>query len=92
MQREDSQKKMTRLACYAIVGPMKLISILAIASLALTQTATAAEPATPEHSGLAVGQKAPSFTLKDQKSRDISLESLLKNGPVALVFFRSADW
>jgi peroxiredoxin len=35
---------------------------------------------------------APAFTLKDQHGRDVSLDSLLKKGPVALVFHRSADW
>lgn len=42
--------------------------------------------------GLAVGQKAPMFTLKNQNGNDVSLESLLKKGPVAVVFYRSADW
>lgn len=51
-----------------------------------------ASAAAPEKNGLAVGQKAPAFTLKDQNDRDVSLESLLKKGPVALVFHRSADW
>ena len=41
---------------------------------------------------LSVGTSAPAFTLKDQRDRDLSLESLLKKGPVALVFHRSADW
>ena len=41
---------------------------------------------------LAVGQKAPPFTLKDQNGHDQSLEELLVKGKVALVFFRSADW
>ena len=54
--------------------------------------AVAAAPASPETTGLAVGQKAPWFTLKGQNDRDVSLATLLKKGPVALVFFRSADW
>ena len=60
--------------------------------LLMTLAGTAAEPAAPEKTGLAVGQKAPAFTLKDQNDRDVALESLLKKGPVALVFYRSADW
>jgi len=74
---------------------MKLIRVaiaLSISGFFLAQTATPAEPAAPEHTGLDVGEKAPSFTLKDQANHDVSLESLLKKGPVALVFFRSADW
>jgi hypothetical protein len=51
-----------------------------------------AVPAAPEKTGLAVGEKAPDWTLKDQYSQNQSLNSLLKKGPVALVFYRSADW
>jgi len=42
--------------------------------------------------GLAVGQKAPSFSLPDQFGNVQTLDSLKgKNGTV-LLFFRSADW
>jgi cytochrome oxidase Cu insertion factor (SCO1/SenC/PrrC family) len=74
---------------------MKLIRLaLALCSFGflLTQTASAAEAAAPEKTGPAVGKMAPSFNLKDQTNHDVSLESLLKKGPVAVVFFRSADW
>ena len=72
--------------------PTRLDVTLAACWLLLASVASAAEPAAPEKTGLAVGQKAPAFTLKDQNDRDVSLESLLKKGPVALVFHRSADW
>ena len=40
-----------------------------------------------------VGDKAPSFLLKDQNGQERSLESLLDaDGYLALVFYRSADW
>jgi peroxiredoxin len=52
----------------------------------------AGDGATPENSGLPVGERAPAFTLKDQHGDSVSLASLLQKGPVALVFFRSADW
>ena len=39
-----------------------------------------------------IGQRAPSFTLKDQNDNEVSLDSLLKKGPVAVIFLRSADW
>lgn len=45
-----------------------------------------------EPPGLEVGTRAPAFKLKDQKGRDVALGDLLKKTPVALVFFRSADW
>ncbi len=60
--------------------------------LVLAASADAAVPASPEKTGLVVGQRAPGFTLKDQNARDVSLAALLKKGPVALVFFRSAEW
>jgi len=42
--------------------------------------------------GLAVGEKAPEFELKDQQGRSQSLEGILAKGNAALVFYRSADW
>ncbi len=89
------RKKVTRLAgndTLAGVKSIRLAIALAIYGFMVGPPASAAEPAAPEHTGLAVGQKAPSFTLKDQTGRDVSLDALLKKGPVALVFFRSADW
>ncbi len=49
-------------------------------------------PAYPIKAGLAVGQKAPAFKLKGHDGKEYSLADLLKNGKVALVFYRSADW
>ncbi len=45
-----------------------------------------------EHPGVKVGEKAPGFTLEDQQGKERSLDELLKQGNVALVFHRSADW
>lgn len=42
--------------------------------------------------GIAVGKKAPTFKLKDQKGKEQSLDELLKKHNVAIVFYRSADW
>ena len=42
--------------------------------------------------GLSPGDKAPDFTLKNQDGKDIKLSDMLKDGNVALVFYRSADW
>jgi len=50
------------------------------------------QQAPPPELGLRLGQHAPAFTLRDQDNHEVSLEALLKKGPVALVFFRSADW
>jgi hypothetical protein len=48
----------------------------------------AARPA-GEQPGLAIGIKAPAFTLEDQNGAKQSLDELRKNGPVAIVFSRS---
>jgi cytochrome oxidase Cu insertion factor (SCO1/SenC/PrrC family) len=50
------------------------------------------KPAPEEQTGLKVGAKAPKFTLKDQEGMERALDEFLKNGKVALVFYRSADW
>jgi cytochrome oxidase Cu insertion factor (SCO1/SenC/PrrC family) len=50
------------------------------------------KPASEGQTGLKVGEKAPKFTLKDQRGEDRSLDEYLKKGKVAVVFFRSADW
>jgi cytochrome oxidase Cu insertion factor (SCO1/SenC/PrrC family) len=54
--------------------------------------ARAADPAPEEKTGPKVGEKAPEFTLKDQAGKERALKELLKDGPVALVFYRSASW
>jgi hypothetical protein len=43
-------------------------------------------------SGVAIGQTAPDFELKDQNGRTHSLKSLMGRKGVLLVFTRSADW
>ena len=68
---------------------MKLLS-LALAALVLTARLSAADLAPSP--GLAVGAKAPDFTLKNAVGDDVALRTLLKKGKVALVFYRSADW
>jgi peroxiredoxin len=54
--------------------------------------ATAAGQDSEDKTGLAIGKSAPAFTLTDQNGRQVSLQSLLKKGPVAVVFHRSVDW
>jgi hypothetical protein len=42
--------------------------------------------------GIAIGQAAPAFELKDQHGRSHTLKSLMGPKGVLLVFTRSADW
>lgn len=42
--------------------------------------------------GLAVGQKAPAFSLRDQFRQVQSLETLRGTKGTVILFFRSADW
>jgi hypothetical protein len=42
--------------------------------------------------GPAVDSPAPDFTLVDQRGRSHSLDSLLGQRALAIVFYRSADW
>jgi len=74
-----------------LMKPTQLLAALTACWLLSGSAAFAAEAA-PGRTGLALGATAPSFTLKDQNERDVSLDALLKKAPVALVFYRSADW
>jgi hypothetical protein len=42
--------------------------------------------------GLAVGQKAPAFSARDQFGQEQSLDTLKGPNGTVLLFFRSADW
>ena len=75
---------------------MKPTSALVSLAAALTLMAPMAlqaqhHPTSPQHP-LKKGSKAPSFKLKDQHGRNQSLEAMLKDGKVAVVFHRSASW
>jgi peroxiredoxin len=63
-----------------------------VAATLISSRLLAAELPTPDNEGLPIGQRAPAFTLRDQNDKEVSLEALLKKGPVALVFHRSVDW
>jgi peroxiredoxin len=72
------------------------IAVGFLACLALAATGSAADNgpanAAPVEVGLKVGERAPQFTLPDQDGHEIKLQDLLKKGPVAVVFHRSAEW
>lgn len=60
-------------------------------ALLMTLILTAPPTRTAEqalHTALAVGEKAPDFTLKDATGKDVTLSHLLKNGPVILTWYR----
>jgi hypothetical protein len=46
----------------------------------------------PMSIGLAAGQRAPSFSARDQFGRTQTLETLKGRNGTVLLFFRSADW
>jgi cytochrome oxidase Cu insertion factor (SCO1/SenC/PrrC family) len=72
---------------------MRFILLFAISlGLALAGFGLAADKAAEEKTGLKVGTKAPAFTLKDQAGKERTLDEFLKQGKVALVFYRSASW
>lgn len=71
--------------CNALVCQAVVLSLLA-----LTCCMTAAED-TPAP-GPKLGTKAAEFKLPDQNGKERKLSELLKQGPVAVVFHRSADW
>lgn len=58
--------------------------------LAFSTTALAQEKS--DLPGLEIGKKAPDFELQDQLGKPIRLSEMLKRGPAAVVFHRSASW
>ncbi len=67
--------------------------LVALVTLLLAVVLPAAEEkASAMMPGLKVGDHAAAFTLKNSAGADVALSDLLKRGPVALVFYRSADW
>jgi hypothetical protein len=62
------------------------------ATLPLVSASAADKEPAPDKTGLKVGEKAPTFTLKDQAGKERSLDEFLKTGKVAIVFYRSAAW
>jgi len=67
---------------------LRNLLVAALFAAALDAPAQAA----PQKHAITIGQRAPPFTLKDQNDREISLDALLKKGPVAVVFIRSVEW
>jgi len=55
-------------------------------------SSSAADATKVQSTEIGVGDRAPWFTLKDQNDREFSLEAMIKQGPVAVVFIRSIDW
>jgi cytochrome oxidase Cu insertion factor (SCO1/SenC/PrrC family) len=74
---------------------MRTIRLAALAvgfGTLLAPAGRASDPAPQEKTGLKVGEKAPAFTLKDQNGKERTLDEFVKQGKVALVFYRSASW
>ena len=74
-------------------SPIRSVAlVLALLAALNVQVKAQGKPAPEELTGLKVGARAPSFSLKDQQGKERSLDEFLKKGKVALVFYRSADW
>ena len=60
--------------------------------LCLVTTGLNAAEASQTSHGLKIGQKAPAWVLKDPLGQTHTLDQHLEKGPLALLFYRSADW
>ena len=64
-----------------------------VATALVTAGALAQDEWAPEDmTGIKVGDKAPDFTLTNFDGTEHTLSDLVKKAPVALTFFRSANW
>ena len=67
--------------------------VLAVAVAMLSAGAVAQDKEAPdEMTGIDIGQKAPAFKLNNWGGNEYALADLLKEGQVALMFFRSSVW
>lgn len=82
-QNNNPKSKRSMKLDFIPVRPLLLLGLFS----AVLVTAQAADL-----SGLKVGEDAPAFVLKNQDGELVQFEELLKKSPVAVVFFRSADW
>jgi hypothetical protein len=91
---------MKRLNFFSFIASVLLIQGFGLASQTNGQeTATKAKPqtakaATQEETlpGIAIGETLQAITLKKQDGSDVAIQELLKKGPVAIGFYRSAVW
>ena len=65
------------------------VSFLALGNV---QEDLSGKQAVPPPLGLQVGQRAPSFSLRDQFGHEQSVEKLRGTNGTVLLFVRSADW
>lgn len=65
------------------------VSILLTLSLSVAANAKEVADKLP---GVKIGAKAPDFELMNQMDKKTKLSELTKEGPVAVVFHRSANW
>ena len=91
MERTNRVKFMTfrLLSLFALLLTISMRAADASAPTAEIKTSASETLAMP---GLGVGEKAADFTLTDAGGKEVSLQSILKTGKVALVFVRSAEW
>lgn len=88
-----SSAVVTCLAIAFLVGSSTLVDAQGTATKPKPKAGSAAKADSGSAgSSIKVGDKFPALTLKDQAGKAFDLNKTLKDGPVALVIFRSADW
>lgn len=67
---------------------------VAFAAVNVAGVAMAADPkpAPEEMTGVKVGEKAPDFALMGIDGKEYKLSTMIKDAPVAVMFFRSSNW
>ena len=65
-------------------------SAICFAAIALFVSTTLV--ANEDSAGPTIGKKVEQFQLQDQTNTSRKLSGLVKTGPIAIVFHRSADW
>jgi peroxiredoxin len=92
MRKAASRRNRTPQNRVRVKNPSVVSTIWLLLIVALIATLKIVAQEATQSGQVQVGARAPLFVLKDQNDHEFSLETMLKKGPVALVFVRSVQW
>ncbi len=84
-------KSQTRLQVTSYLHKLFSLTVLGILAMSIS-TSNVSTVVAQDDAGPKIGDKIENFTLKTQDGIDQDLNTMLKDGPLALVFVRSASW
>ncbi len=75
-----------------LIRPRHWAALSSVAFLISCSSVWAQHSPVSEDHEIKIGEQVPTFELVSHEGKTVSLEGLTKEGSVAVVFYRSADW